>query len=78
MTEILLKRELEPLARQRQRYKLLVALAVAWGGVAVIAFAVFTTRKRSACDMSPRRFEITHENSTSSVTAWPWVRATWP
>jgi hypothetical protein len=41
MTEILLKRELEPLARQRQRYKLLVALAVAWGVVAVIAVGVF-------------------------------------
>src|SRR5689334_20336222 len=41
MTEIHLKRELEPLARQRQRYKLLVALAVAWGVVAVIAVGVF-------------------------------------
>jgi hypothetical protein len=41
MTEILLKRELEPLARQRQRYKMLVALAVAWGVVAVIAVGVF-------------------------------------
>ena len=41
MTEILLKRELEPLARQRQRFKMLVALAVAWVVVAVVAFAVF-------------------------------------
>src|SRR5690349_10108049 len=41
MTEILLKRQLEPLAKQRQRFKLLIALAVAWCLVAVLAFGVF-------------------------------------
>jgi hypothetical protein len=41
MTEILLKRELEPLARQQQRYKLLLALAVCWGVVALFALVVF-------------------------------------
>ncbi|HWN94011.1 MAG TPA: hypothetical protein VNT99_03175, partial [Methylomirabilota bacterium] len=41
MTEILLKRELEPLARQQQRYKLLFALAICWGAVAAIAFVAF-------------------------------------
>ena len=45
MTEILLRRELEPLARQRQRLKWLVALAVAWVIVAVIAFAVFVVSR---------------------------------
>src|ERR1043166_5750765 len=41
MTEIILKRELEPLARQRQRFKLLIALAVTWCGVAVVIYGVF-------------------------------------
>ena len=41
MTEILLKRELEPLARQQQRYKLLFALAICWTAVAAIAFLIF-------------------------------------
>ncbi len=41
MTEILLKRELEPLARQRQRFKLLIALAVSWCVVAAVAFGAF-------------------------------------
>ena len=45
MTEILLKRELEPLARQRQRYKLLIALSVAWAIVAVIALGVFAASR---------------------------------
>src|SRR5882672_5891799 len=41
MTEIILKRELEPLARQRQRFRLLIALSVAWIVVAAIAFGTF-------------------------------------
>ena len=41
MTEILLRRELEPLARQQQRYKLLFALAICWGAVAAVALAAF-------------------------------------
>ena len=41
MTEILLKRELEPLARQQQRYRLLFALAICWGAVAALAFGAF-------------------------------------
>src|SRR5438105_2422073 len=41
MTEVLLKRELEPLARQRQRFKMLVALAIAWSLIAAIAFGAF-------------------------------------
>src|SRR3954466_7609134 len=41
MTEIILKRELEPLARQRQRFKLLIALAIAWSAVAAVAFLAF-------------------------------------
>ena len=45
MTEILLRRELEPLARQRQRFKLLVALAVAWVVVAFVAFGAFAVSR---------------------------------
>ncbi len=41
MTEILLRRELEPLARQQQRYKLFFALAICWAAVAAIAFLIF-------------------------------------
>src|ERR1043166_5392849 len=45
MTEILLKRELEPLARQQQRYKLLLALAACWGAVELVALLVFTAAR---------------------------------
>jgi hypothetical protein len=45
MTEILLKRELEPLAKQRQRLKLFIALAISWGIVAVVALLVFAVSR---------------------------------
>src|ERR1041385_5951736 len=45
MTEKLLKRELEPLAKQRQKFRLLIALAISWGLVAGVALLVFTVSR---------------------------------